>query len=149
MSPPLQEIVRKGLSISENMGLLLPANMDVELLARDISCAAEELGLHSTCSLLIEKIFFQDRLKFLLVMFGSKLSGVNLGDELDYIYSLLAAGRGPFGHKRVIKKLREDVGMVKVLNLALQCQRLCSPRKQQLPLYSIFIETLLKEHLIS
>lgn len=62
--------------------MLLPCNMEIESLASALSLGVREQSINVTCSVSIEKIFFQNRLKFLLVLFGRSVSGVNLGDEL-------------------------------------------------------------------
>ena len=56
--------------------------MEIESLASALSLGVREQSINVTCSVSIEKIFFQNRLKFLLVLFGRSVSGVNLGDEL-------------------------------------------------------------------
>lgn len=40
----------------------------------------------------IEKIYYLGRLKFLLVLVGSKVSWIQHSDELCYLYNMLAEG---------------------------------------------------------
>jgi hypothetical protein len=70
----------------------------------------------NTCSIQLEKIYFEGAFKFIILYIGNRVTKINLGDELDYIYRLLGSGEETFRYKRVIKKLREEFGMLRLLN---------------------------------
>ena len=71
----------------------------------------------------IEKLFYNDTLKFLLVMFGdsSVISDIKLGEELCFIYDLFREDdQTYFKHKKLIRKIREEYGMVNLLNFVFE-----------------------------
>lgn len=50
---------------------------------------------------------------------------IKLSDELDYIYSRLRKyGDKYFKHKKIIKKIREDYGMLELLNLVKHSEKM-------------------------
>lgn len=71
------------------------------------------------CSIKIEKLYSKLQLKYILVCAGKLVqTEVKLNDELDYIYGRLKKfGDKVFKHKKVIKKIREDHGMLRLLSL--------------------------------
>lgn len=99
--------------------LLLPANTSIDALCSCINKSAVELGkMRGSCSIKLEKIFFQGEFKYILVAFGSIVQKeVGLSDELEFIYGKLKRKNElVFRHKKLLKKLREDYGMVELLN---------------------------------
>jgi hypothetical protein len=125
--PSLSLIINKAVALSDNIALLLPANTDIEALAGAFCEAIQSANLIlNSCSFLVEKIYFRGSFKFVGVWFGARISGVNLGDELEYIYRLLGDGQGYFRHRRVVKKIREACGMVNLLNYIFECQKVKS-----------------------
>lgn len=71
------------------------------------------------CSIKIEKICCQNKVKFILVLIGTLVqTEVKLNDELEYLYTRLKKnGEVYFKHKKVLKKIREDYGMLELFNL--------------------------------
>ncbi len=68
--------------------MLLPANTNVEKLSATVARAFRENNqLSQTCAIKIQKIFFQNRLKFIGVYFGPLVqTEIKLNEELDFIY---------------------------------------------------------------
>ena len=64
--------------------MLLPANTSIDALCSCINKSAIELGkMKGSCSIKLEKIFFQGEFKYILVAFGSIVQKeVGLSDEL-------------------------------------------------------------------
>ena len=58
-----------------------------------------------------------------MVWIGSSLHEVNMGSELEFIYGMLGDRQSQFPHRRVVKKIREDYGMVSLLNYLFECQK--------------------------
>lgn len=56
---------------------------------------------------------------------------MKLNDELEYIYSRLKRkGESIFRHKKVIKKIREEQGMLELLNLLKVSEKRCREKEQ-------------------
>lgn len=121
MTPPLDDILKKSFGISQNVVLLLPASIHIEALAQEF---AQNLRKEhtSSCTIVIEKLYFQQRLKFLLVLFGSKAAKVDPSDELCYIYGIISDKKGPFPHKKLVKAAKDKLGMIGLLNSLFECQ---------------------------
>jgi hypothetical protein len=75
---------------------------------------------------------------------GSRVSKISLSDELEYIYRLLGDGYGPFRYKRVVKKVREEIGMLRLLNLIFKCEK----GKINETTYKKLVDYLIENHLI-
>jgi hypothetical protein len=125
------------MKMSSNIILLLPPEVSLDSLCSCIHRLACELPQHRDCvSLKVEKIYCQMQLKYILVTVGRLVqTDIRLSDELDYIYAQL---RRPaeryFRHKRIIKKIREEHGMIKLLSLLQSSQR---RRNQRQPLNAV------------
>jgi hypothetical protein len=102
--------------------MIVPGNLDIEELAAIFAkeIMAKKIVVE-TCYLRVEKLFFASQMKYLAVYFGAKVNtDVTINEELSFIYNLLNNGnKKPFPHKKLLKKLREMYGMVKLLNIAL------------------------------
>ena len=105
--------------------MLLPANIDIQSLAECISAHSMKTT-SNTCSLKIEKIFFMAQLKYVAVYLGTQVQqDLKLNDELRYIYNLIRGPeKKPFTHRKIVKKIREDYGMVGLLNFVLESQKI-------------------------
>lgn len=125
LCPPMDEIqngvraidqmVGKAMSLAPNIILLLPHDSNVEALVSSISKWARKLSwMKEFCSISIEKIYNKQQLKHVLVCGGRLVQReVKLSDELDYIYARLKKyGDVYFKHKKIIKRIREDYGML-------------------------------------
>lgn len=64
-------------------------------------------------------------IKYILVCVGTLVqTEVKLNDELEYLYTRLKKpGEVYFKHKKVMKKLREDYGMLELFNLVKESER--------------------------
>lgn len=78
--------------MSDTLVMLLAANMDVDMLADSIGSALIEKenreGKGDTCSVGIQKIYYLGRLKFLLVLIGSKVNRIQHSEEMSYLYDM-------------------------------------------------------------
>lgn len=125
--PKLTDIIEKAFTLSTNIFLLLPINTNVEALAAVINekiCKVKNFKPES-CSMRIEKLFYNDTLKFLLVLFGdsSMISDIKLGEELSFIYDMFREDdQTYFKHKKLIRKIREEYGMVNLLNYVFEAE---------------------------
>lgn len=112
-----------------------------------MSQAYQELGSAvGFCSMQVEKIYFHGGFKFIAVYVGSRVSQVNLGEELEFVYWLLAEGEKNFRHKRVVKKIREDHGMLALLNFVFAAQQ---AKLKAYTMFDRFVEYLVNNHLIA
>jgi hypothetical protein len=69
--PHLNLVISKIIKMVKNFILILPANADVEYLAEVISQESMKSRMISpSCTILIEKIFFQGELKYIVVYMG-------------------------------------------------------------------------------
>ena len=64
-------------------------------------------------------------MRFILVLIGTLVqTEVKLNDELEYLYTRLKKnGEVYFKHKKVLKKIREDYGMLELFNLVKSSER--------------------------
>ena len=64
--------------------------------------------MKGSCSITIDKIYFQNNFKYILISLGGIVQKeVKLNDELEYVYGRLKRkGDTTFRHKKVIKKIR-------------------------------------------
>jgi hypothetical protein len=118
--PSLDKILMKALKMAPNTIILLPPETNIDSLCSCIhKCASETKRMKDFCSIKIEKIYCQMQIKYILVCIGTLVqTEVKLNDELEYIYSQLKKpGEVYFKHKKVLKKLREDYGMLDLFNL--------------------------------
>jgi hypothetical protein len=102
------------------MLILLPPNTSIELICTIVHKWARRLDwMKDFCSIKIEKIYCKQQVKHLLLCAGKLVQpDIKLNDELEYVYSKLRRpGEKVFKHKRIIKKIREDFGMLELLNL--------------------------------
>lgn len=100
--------------------ILLPPDISIDSLCNCIhKCAMDSKRMKDFCSIKIEKICLQNKVKFILVLIGTLVqTEVKLNDELEYLYTRLKKnGEVYFKHKKVLKKLREDYGMLELFNL--------------------------------
>lgn len=157
--PHLEKVIQKAMSMSGNLILLLPPEVSLDSLCSCLHRLACELPQHRDCvSLKVEKIYCQMQLKYILVTVGRLVqTDIRLSDELDYVYAQL---RRPaeryFRHKRIIKKIREEHGMIKLLSLLQSSQRRSNQRQ---PLNAVldkdyhtidaFYELILEYHLVA
>jgi hypothetical protein len=65
---------------------------------------------------------------------------------LEYIYRLLGDGQGNFRHRRVVKKIREDEGMLRLLNYIFECQKMKTKADF---LFEKFVDFLISKQLIT
>ncbi len=69
--------------------------------------------MFGSCSIKIDKIYFGNEFKYILVSFGSIVQkDIKLNDQLEYIYAKLKKKGESFKHKKVLKKIREEYGML-------------------------------------
>jgi hypothetical protein len=89
--------------------------------------------MKSSCSIKIDKIYFQNEFKYILISLGSIVQKeIKLNDELEYIYSRLKKkGETSFRHKKVIKRIREDLGMLELLNLLKISEKRAKEREEK------------------
>lgn len=87
--------------------------------------------MKGSCSIKVDKIYFQNEFRYILISFGSIVQrDVKLNDELDYIYTRLKRkGDSIFRHKKVIKKIREEHGMLELLNLLKVSEKRCREKE--------------------
>lgn len=104
--------------------MLLPSHIDVDELADLVCKESIKMGINSaTCSMKIEKIFYLNQLKYVAIFLGQQVqSAITINDELGYIYEYLKEEKGPFQHRKIIKEIREQYGMINLLNYVLASQ---------------------------
>lgn len=118
--PSLNKILMKCLRLAQDVLLLLPPRTSIEALCSCLNkCATELKKMRGSCSIKVDKIYFQNEFRYILISFGSIVQrDVKLNDELDYLYTRLKRkGDALFRHKKVIKRIREEHGMLELLNL--------------------------------
>lgn len=123
----IDDIISKSMSLAPNFILLLPPDFSIQGLASSIYRWARKLNwMHDFCSVKIEKVYIKQQLKHILVCAGKLVqTEVKLNDELDYIYGRLKKfGEKFFKHKKIIKKIREDHGMLTLLSLVKLSEKL-------------------------
>lgn len=111
--------------MTKNIVMLLPPNISVHKLGQLIANEYIKSGIpSSTCSIKIEKIFFNSQLKYLAVYLGSIIENeINLNDQLYFIYNYLKEGEKVFTHKKIIRYLRQKYGMISLLNYIFELNR--------------------------
>jgi len=70
LRPKLSELLLKALSLSSNLVLLLPTNIDEQQLAEIFSKALQKSAKKSSCCIELEKIYFVNTLKYMVVYYG-------------------------------------------------------------------------------
>lgn len=118
--PSLAQVIMKCLRLASDVVMLLPAETGIEALCSCLNrCATELRKMRSSCSVHFDKIYFQGELKYLLLTLGPQVqTEIRLNEELDYIYARLKRkSDASFRHRKVIKRIREDHGMLELLNL--------------------------------
>lgn len=78
--PPLDQIIAKSLSLSDNVALLLPKNTDIESIPALIYKAFSQEKIMGSCSIHFEKIYFEGSFKFIILYIGSRITKINLSD---------------------------------------------------------------------
>ena len=59
--PSLDKVITKCLNLAPNIIMLLPADINIDILCSCVNkCASELKVIKNSCSIKIEKIFFQD-----------------------------------------------------------------------------------------
>lgn len=123
----LGKLFSKALEMSSNVVFVLPSNVNIsklgEVLGRSLyeSSNSHNKNSYSSCSFEIEKIHFMDKVRFIVVYYGTLVSReVKLSDELDMVYEIL--GNNTFKCRRLTKFIREQYGLPFLLKLALQSQ---------------------------
>lgn len=145
--PTLDKIISKSLSLANNFMLLLPAAISVDVLCSCINkCATEHEKMKDTCSATIEKIYWQGKLKYILLSVGRLVQEeIKLSHELNFIYErLLEPEKGTFRHKKIVKILREDNGMMFLLNLVKESEKKHREKKQAQKEYEIVMDSFLE-----
>ena len=79
--------------------------------------------MKNSCSAKLEKIYYQGDLKYILVTVGRTVQDeIKLSHELNFIYAKLQEPeKGSFHYKKLVKALREEYGMIYLLNLVKEC----------------------------
>ena len=110
--------MEKALSIAPNFVLLLRPHFDVNRLVEVLSRLLAD-NKYSSCSVELEKIYFMEKLQYIAVYYGPLVNRqLKLSDELEEVYRVLNDGHSTFHHVRVVKEIREQYGMVFLLQLA-------------------------------
>ena len=64
-------MIKKCFSLAPNLMMLLPPQVSIDALCSCIhKCAIEQGKMKESCSVIIEKIYFEEELKYLLVALG-------------------------------------------------------------------------------
>jgi hypothetical protein len=106
--------------------MLLPINISEGQLASLFATALQKsYPKNNSCCLSIEKIYFINTLKYIIVYYGPLVSHqVKLTDELNFIYGLLRNGdESLMDYRKLVKELREKYGMVNLLRNIFECQK--------------------------
>lgn len=70
--PSLNKILAKCLKLAANMLLLLPPQTSIEALCSCLNkCATELKKMRGSCSIKVDKIYFQNEFRYILISFGS------------------------------------------------------------------------------
>ena len=71
------------------------------------------------CSIKVEKIYYKQQVKYILLLAGKLVqTEIKLNDELEYVYrKLKRSGEKNFRHKKIVKKIREEYGMLELIHL--------------------------------
>ncbi len=154
--PTLNKVLMKCLRVAGDVVLLLPPQTSIEALCSCLNkCAVEGKKMRGSCSIAIDKLYFQGEFKYLLITLGPTVQhAVKLNDELDFIYSALKRKTDPtFRHKKVIKRLREDHGMLELLNLLKLSEKKAKDNQDrkgsQEDLMDVFFDTAREKQLIT
>ena len=118
-NPPLRKVFAKAAELCHNMIILLPMNVEIEEILSELCKSFKNCEYNiNTCSVKIEKITFRSSSKYLVLYIGALVQNeIKLNDELDYIYSLLKDHENEsFKHKRIVRRIREDYGVLNLLN---------------------------------
>jgi len=108
------------MGLAPNLIMLLPPETSIEVLSTAMYKWAHKLNwMRDFCSITIEKIYYRTTLKYILVCAGKIVQNeIKLIDELEYVYQKLKKkGDKVFKHKKIVKKIREDHGMLELLHL--------------------------------
>ena len=123
----LDEIICKSMSLAPNFIMLLPPDINIEALSSSICKYARKFKwMKDFCSIKLEKVYNKHQLKYILVCAGKLVQGqIKLNDQLEYMYGKLKKiGEKFFKHKKIIKKIREDHGMLELLSIVRQSEKI-------------------------
>lgn len=118
-APNLEEVVEKAMRMAGNVMLLLPPETRIDQVCGVLNKWGGRLGwMREFCSVKVEKIYCKMQVKFILVCAGRLVqTEVKLNDELEYIYTRLKGWNDKyFKYKKIVKRIREDHGMLTLLN---------------------------------